>query len=58
MSSKMTTATCPVYPGIQFLGDLTVAPEGPKIAAGQRLATYVVSDRRQALLVEHVIWTG
>jgi hypothetical protein len=30
----MTTATCPVYPGIQFLGDLTVAPEGPKIAAG------------------------
>src|SRR5882672_1042898 len=30
---KPTTATCPVYPGIQFLGDLTVAPEGPNTAA-------------------------
>ena len=34
MSSKMTVGMCPVFPGIQFLGDLTVAPEGPRIAAG------------------------
>lgn len=33
MSSEMTIGMCPVYPGIQFLGDLTVAPEGPRIAA-------------------------
>jgi len=25
---------------------------------GSGLATYVVSDRRKAVLVEHVIWTG
>jgi hypothetical protein len=31
---KMAAETCPVWPGIQFLGDLTVAPEGPSIAAG------------------------
>jgi hypothetical protein len=31
--SEATAETCPAWPGIQFLGDLTVAPEGPRIAA-------------------------
>src|SRR5258708_3825906 len=48
MSSKMTTGTCPVYPGIQFLGDLTVAPERPRIAA--RLAASGISHAVYSVL--------
>jgi hypothetical protein len=38
--------------------DTRWSPEFRVITFGGGLATYIVSERRKAVVVEHVIWTG